>query len=259
MAATKIEIKLKTIEVLDSSEFFGPGDWSFIAKITTKPSNTTVDFSKSKTFEAKKKGQVFKPGWKHTIDIDPKDKVFEVELSGKDDDLLVDDDLGKVKLTLNTPIIHDYNVSVYSSKRKYNARFEVKIKKLAGKLIKRGVSTIRTDLRSSDYTTVHREMLSRCVQICPVIPVPWAKGLPPTPQGVKPMTASPQENLAIGASDTKHNSLVNPSVIVVQDPKNDKFDDKVARIYITQFRPDNLDLSKLIWKAKTDNIKLYNG
>lgn len=258
-AATKIEIILKSVEVLEGSNLVGPGKWSFTANAKIAPSNTVNTFSSSKTFEAKRAGQVIKIKWKQVIEIDPADKTCVIEITGKDEDLLKDNDLGKVKLTLNTPIIHDYDIELHSSKDKFSAQIQVKIKKLEGMWFKRGVSTIRTDTDSDEFTTIHDEMLSKCVQICPVTPVPWAKGLPPLAKGVKPLSASPQENLGIGAAHTKPNSLVNPCVIVALNPADDDFDEKVARIHITQFMPADLDLSKLIWKTGTDNLKLYNG
>jgi hypothetical protein len=163
-------------------------------------------------------------------------------------------------VTLNTPIYHGYDLTLVSSKKLFAARIKVSITAEDAATLPGSISTVTSAPGSNSYSTIHDGVLEKkMVHVCPVIPVPWTTGIPPIAKGVETLPATDQENLSIAAGTTKPNALVNPSLIPAIDPGDPEFDNLCARIYITQYRPKTLDLNKLVWVAKTDNIRFFDG
>ncbi|MHB1011543.1 MAG: peptidoglycan-binding domain-containing protein [Desulfobacteria bacterium] len=258
MAATEILVQVVTVDVLDKTNF---SEWSFKANVRRLPSGTTKAFgTPGDVWEANEGDTLDLSGWDATVAIKPKDKKIEVSLKGSEKKGLFGKDLGSVKVTLNTPIYHGYDLTLVSSKKLFAARIKVTITAEDTATPPGNISTVTSAPGSSSYSTIHDGVLEKkMVHICPVIPVPWATGIPPIAKGVESLPASDQENLAIAAGTTKPNALVNPSLIPAIDPGDPEFDNLCARIYITQYRPKTLDLKKLVWVAKTDNIRFFDG
>ncbi len=258
LAATKIKVTFTSVDVLDDSDWFGPGEWVLKATIKRVATNETIAVGDPEKTHEVNTGDKLTLNWSHDIDIKSADTKLEIVLEGKDEDLIFDDDLGRVKLTLNTPIVHAYDLRLKSSEAKFVARLQVSV--LAETSGRPGrVTSIVERFDSDTYTTIHDEMLSKMVHLCPVIPVPWAHGIPPLARGVRSLTASPQVNLAVSAATRKLNGLVNPALIPVISPTRTGFANRCARIRITQYRPADLDLRKIIWTAATSNIKFFHG
>ena len=257
MAATKVKIALKSVAVHDDADMLGAGEWCFQCQVVRAPSGEVIPFGDTASVFEVNGGDTITPGWSVDLTMQSDDTQLEVRISGRDEDLVVDDDLGQVKAFLNTPIVHGYDLHLLSNKGNYTANITVEV--LAQTDTTAGpVTTIVQNSNSSTYNSLYDEMLSKMVHICPVIPVPWGTGIPPIADGVQDLSASPQENLAIAPGETKSNALVNPSLIPDIDPADPGFEDKCARIRITQFRPADLDLSKLIWRA-TSNVFFWDG
>lgn len=258
MAATTILVQIVTVDVLDEANF---SEWSFRADARRLPSNTKTDFGDpAATWEANQGDTLDLSGWDAAVVIQPNDRKVEVNLKGSEKKGLFGKDLGSVKVTLNTPIYNSYDLTLVSSKKLFAARIKVTITAEDTATPPGNVATVTSTPGSSSYSTLHDGMLEKkMVHICPVIPVPWAVGIPPIAKGVETLPATDQENLAIAAGTTKPNALVNPSLIPVIDPGDPEFDNLCARIYITQYRPKTLDLNKLVWVAKTDNLRFYDG
>lgn len=261
MAATKIEIKLFSITVLNDAVLFGPGSWIFEAQVCRCPSNDKISFGDpGRTFEVNT-GDILVPGLSHQLKIEPADAKIEIEVHGIDKDGILNDDLGSVKVTVNMPIVHDYDLRLKSNKGNFSARIKIDILEQT-EATKGPVTTILQRRESNTYNTVHDEMLTRMVHVCPVVPVPWANGIPPLAKGVQALPASPQVDLSVSAATTRLNGLVNPSLIPVISPASPRFANECARIRITQYRPfgpGGLDLNKIIWRAASPNIKFWAG
>ncbi|MCU0735760.1 MAG: peptidoglycan-binding protein [Methylotetracoccus sp.] len=264
MAAKNFKIIVESIEVLDDSSLVGPGEWVFEGHIVRRPSNQRINLGKSDPFEARAAGDTFSPGWQESIKVTKDDTKYEVNLSGTDESASPAADLGKDKLVMNNPLNHAFDLKLHSSSKAFVARIRVEIDGFFAKLFGFTAPVVRGHAKSSDFSTLHHEVFSKMVHVHPFIPVPWTTGITAKPPGVK--TFSPQQNLGMAATDTKLNAMVNPAVIPAISPSDPDFADKVARIYITQYGPfdpsnaaNSLDLNKVVWKAATDNIKLYTG
>lgn len=258
MAATKIKVTFGKIKVHHDEDWFGPGEWAFKASVRRLPSNAETIVGDPNAVMEVNDGDTKRLNWSGEVEIKPEDEAVEISLRGTDKDLLFDDDLGQIKITLSAPIVHDYELHLPSSEGAFTAWVSVKIMADSGG----SPGHITTILGHEDSTascTINEEMTDKLVHICPVTPVPWSHGLPPIPKGVQMLSASSQEDKAISISDTKPNSLVNPALIPAISTTLTDFQDRVARIRITQFRPKDLDLSKLIWKAATANIKFWHN
>lgn len=256
MAATEILVSFRSVDVLacDSN-----AEWSFQATVRRMPSGTSKTAGDpAATFEVRKKMQVSLAFMPVQIKIQPDDTKIEIELKGVERRLLGDRDLGSVKATLNVPIRHGYDLWLRSGKNSFTACMNVKVTKDAD-TTPGEITTILAHRESSSYNTVHDGMLTMMARICPVIPPPMSNNLPPIPRGVEPFSESEPEVLHVSAGEAKLNALVNPSLIPVLSPSHGKFNDLCARIRITHIRPKNLKLENVIWKAKTDNIRFFDG
>ena len=258
MAATAILVQVVTVDVLDEANF---SEWSFKANVRRLPSGTTKAFGKpGDVWEANQGDTLDLSGWDAAVVIQPSDRKVEVNLKGSEKKGLFGKDLGSVKVTLNTPIYHGYDLTLVSSKKLFAARIKVSITAEDTATLPGSISTVTSAPGSSSYSTIHDGVLEKkMVHICPVIPVPWTTGIPPIAKGVETLPATDQQNLAVAAGPPKLNALVNPSLIPAIDPGDPEFDNLCARIYITQYRPKTLDLNKLVWVAKTDNIRFFDG
>lgn len=258
MAATKIKVKLTSLEVHDKTGTLGPGEWLVDAKVRRDATGESTQLGNPGQSHEALAPNIITLNSSTDLAVTAKDTKFVITVSVQDISLSPPGDMGKVEVTINTPIVHTYNLHIPSSKGRYTAAIEVAV--LASTPEKGGpITTIVQNNDSSTYNTVHDEMLSKMVHICPVIPVPWTNGTPPVAKGCQALSASPQVDLSVAATASDPNALVNPAVIPVLEPLDADFDKKCGRIRITQYRPADLDLSKIIWKAATANIKLWNG
>ena len=258
MTATRIKVTVDTVDIIDDDDLLGAGEWAFTSNVKRLATSETIAFGDSnKEFEVNTGDKKVNIGFSTELDIKKKDTKLEINLSAIEKDTVSNSDMGKIRIVLNTPICHDYDLTLSSDKGKYTARIKVEIlKRKAGSA--GAVTTILRNSGSSTFNTVHSEMQFKNVHIHPVTPVPWTTGIPPIPIGVVLMTASPQVDFSVKSGDPL-NGLINPSFIVTMKPTDKDFNKKVARVKVTQFWPATLDLSKLVWKAVTGNIKFWNG
>ena len=133
-----------------------------------------------------------------------------------------------VKVTIQCPILHPYNLSMPSSKNLYVAGVGVFVTQQTDSQ-SGGITTIVQNSESQTFNTILDQMQAQAAHICPVIPVPWATGIPPLPRGVQHLAASPQEDFGIMPGTTALNALVNPAVIPVITSDDPDFANKLAR------------------------------
>ena len=187
MAATKVKIALKSVAVHDDADMLGAGEWCFQCQVVRAPSGEVIPFGDTASVFEVNGGDTITPGWSVDLTMQSDDTQLEVRISGRDEDLVVDDDLGQVKAFLNTPIVHGYDLHLLSNKGNYTANITVEV--LAQTDTTAGpVTTIVQNSNSSTYNSLYDEMLSKMVHICPVIPVPWGTGIPPIADGVQDLS-----------------------------------------------------------------------
>lgn len=256
MAATDIKIFVPQVTVLDRRSH---GEWSFSATAKHLPSNRGENFGNPVAeHEARSRATILIEGFSLDMTIAPDDTRIEISFAGCDHAGMGTRDLGKVSVILNTPILHGYDLSLRSSAGLFQARVVVQVTRDTVRGMGQ-ITTITSTQGGRSYNTIHDGMQSRLVHICPVIPVPWVTGIPLPPRGVAVLRGTDPETLHIGARAGRLNALVNPAVIPVLDPSQAWFDSRVARIRITQYRPRDMNLRKLVWKAVTDNIRFFDG
>ena len=193
MPATKIKVLLKTIQVHDDSDFAGSGEWTFKATVRRVATSESLKLGDPAVEHETKTGATLALNWELELDILPTDTRIEIKVEATDKDPAIDDKVGWVRAVLNVPLLHDYDLALRSSTGHYTASIAVQITAQSDPAAG-AVTTIVQHSESSTYNTIHDGMLSRMVHICPVIPVPWATGIPPIAKGVQALAASPQED-----------------------------------------------------------------
>jgi hypothetical protein len=264
MAATEILVRFVSICKYSHRRI----DWYFQGSVKRLPSSKTVFVGDPDEGIEMLRGATHRfSGWEIPVKIQPKDTSIEIRLSGTREQPTMDVianivttervSIGDVKATLNVPIHHGYNLWMVSSEGTYSALIIVEVTKdtatAPGK-----ISTVVAHQGASAYNTVHDGMQDMMVHICPVIPVPSSTVLPEPAKGVKDF-AEFKEDLSIFPGATKPNDLVNPALIPALSLSHRDFGSLCARIRITRYRPWNLDLNRLIWKAVTDNVRFFDG
>ncbi|MGN6370188.1 MAG: peptidoglycan-binding protein [Phycisphaerae bacterium] len=259
MAATKIRIKLFGVEAMDGVVFPSPEDWSFEMTIKRASDNSTkTPGDQTATFEFKKDNTYNDVGWDQFYELTGADTTFDITIKGKSS-LASRQDLGMVKVTIRCPILHPYNLSMPSSKNLFVAGVGVFITSQTDSWSS-GITTIVQNSESQTYNTILDQMQAMAVHICPVIPVPFATGIPPLPRGVQHLASwVPDGDMTVKPGTTALNALVNPAVIPVLDPTDADFANQVARIHVTQIWPKDLDTDQFIWRAATSNVKFWSG
>ena len=214
MAATKIRIKLFGVEAMNGVVFNSPEDWSFemtIKRASDNSSKTPGD--QTATFEYKADTTYNAVGWEQFYELTGADTTFEITIKGKSS-LNTRADLGMVKVTIQCPILHPYNLSMPSSKNLYVAGVGVFVTQQTDSW-SGGITTIVERSDAQTYNTILNQMQAQAAHICPVIPVPWGTGIPPLPRGVQHLAGSPQDDFGIMPGTTGADALVNPAVIPV--------------------------------------------
>lgn len=257
----KIRVAIASLDALESSEYFGiAGSWFFDARFNLRPHNKSYTLgSKEDRFEVYEGTHLtFDKTWSKEIEVDPSDLAIEITFKGTDDDLIYDDDLGDVRAVINLPLHRDYLITLRSSKDYYAVTLNVTI--LESTEITPGkVTTVVEKKDSEKYNSIHTGVSNKYVHINPVVPVDWIRGVPPIPDPIKKLTSSPQKDFSAPFGSKALNSLVNPALFPIIPTTHEDFANRVARVKITQYWPKNLDLSKLIWRVRSDNIKFWNG
>ena len=258
MPATKIKYTLKRLVAADDAAPLGPVDWKIDAKIKREATGETFTLGDPNMAQEAENQKIIDLDWSRDVPVEPKDNKFILTIKGTEVAVNSTTDVGSVEITLVPPIVHRYFLARRSSTGHYTAVIIVDIVE-SNDLSTGAGTTIVQNASSSTNSSLHDEMVPRLVHICPVIPVPWADGVPPVPRGALALTASPQYNFGIEASETKLNALINPAVIPVLDPSDPDFTSKCPRVGITQKRPRDLDASKFVWTVVEGNVKIWDG
>src|SRR5688572_32148305 len=114
MPVTKIKITFLCVGVLDSADLWGEGEWIFKATIDGKPVGDP-----KKEFAAKERDVIQFPAkeWSAEVDVSTKTKPTDsvkVTFSGKEIDIIKDDDLGEVKYEFKFPFSKDQTIPLKS-------------------------------------------------------------------------------------------------------------------------------------------------
>jgi hypothetical protein len=253
-------IELVSLEVLDHPSMTGPGDWQIegtIKEVVNAGMGASRRLGDERLHFEAKKNETITLNWVAEESLQPGATEIRVTVKARDVAGLIPVDLGQTEIVVPLPCHHQLYLALTSSIERYSATFDIKVFGWIGPF--GPVTTMLQSEGSSTHNTVHTEMLTRAVQICPVIPVPYSSGMPPFPRGVYAENASPQNYLGIGETETTLNALVNPAVIPVLDPLDPDFGTRAARIRITEHRPSHLDLSKLIWISNSDALAFWAG
>jgi hypothetical protein len=258
MAATKVKITLGRVAFLRNKAFKAKTFWTFDAKVTQVGSGkTTTIGDPAAKFEAKPKHHI-DLNWTAEIDLALSDTQLKISIKGTDVGGVAPVSLGEIEVNLNVPIAYARKPRLSSSKERFVLTVQVDVLNstpgFAGP-----VTTILQNCDSSTHNTIHKEMAARMVHIHPVIPVPWAFGLPPVAKGVEAMDATDEVNFGIDSTATDLNAMINPCMIPVIDPLDADFDQRCAIIRITQMRPKDLDTAKFIWKSNSASIQFWDG
>ena len=275
MPVTRIKVGFKGVYVWDSSDLWGPGDWCLTAKVDGK----TLGDPKHE-FEAREKQWIMLPekDWSTEIDVTGKKPgdTISVSFSVKDIDLISDDDLGAVTLTLKYPFRTERDEPIRSPIIKgwlffpdhqyYSVHIVVKILevKATTTLDKTGgVLVSRQHDGSSTFSTISGKAITPRVEVCPVIPVPAAPSKLPDRPAFPAELVPGKETIWAKAiplrPELKLNDLVNPSLIPVLLNGDPDLQSKAAKIAVTWIWPGDLDLSMVTWHVKEGPIEIVGS
>ena len=215
MPATKIKYTLKRLAVAEAAGLAGPEDWKVEAKIKREATGETFTLGDPNAiYEASNSGQI-NLDWTQEVNVEAKDSKFTLTIKATQIGSIHDTDVGSVEIGIVTPIVNAYYLARRSSAAKYTAVIAIDIVEFHD-LPSGAGTTILQHAGATTFSSLHDELVARLVHICPVIPVPWADGLPPVPRGAQSLTASAQFNFGINPSATKLNALVNPAVLDIR-------------------------------------------
>jgi hypothetical protein len=255
MAITKFRLNVSSFAAANNAGIVGAADWQITGTLRNVASGVITNMG-SGTAEVKN-GQSVNVGWAQEVTVDPKDTTYELNVNISEIVGTSATDKGKIRATFRVPLMRPYQLHLLANTGLFTVWIVLGVLERTADAAGQ-ITTIVTRDGGSTYNTIHSEMTGRMAQIHPVIPVP-AWDLPPFTRGAATLSASDPETLNATAASTDLNTLVNPAVIAVLDPADPDFDTKVARVRVTQFRPDDLDTDKFIWQCATSNIKFRAG
>lgn len=278
MPVTKIKISFAAVAVQDSADIWGDGEWVFDAKIDGKPvgnhkEHTAVERA---LIDLESEG-----GWSAEVDVSTKTKPTDsvkVSFSGKDIDILKDDDLGEVTYEFKFPFAKDQVVPLKSPVQKgflffpdrqyytLTIKMEVlEVKATAALTGPKSVAVSRQNDGSSTFTTVGGKAFVPRAEVCPVVPTPQAPSVPAkrpaiaTPLGLTPGKDTPESQPVTLWPIPDRNALCNPSLIPILNKSDADFEKKVARLAVTYVEPGDLDTNFLTWHVKSGDVEIVGS
>ncbi len=278
MPVTKIKITFQTVAVNDSADIWGDGEWVLDARVDGK----AVGNPKTE-WVAKERGVIALPekDWSAVVDVSTKSKptdTVKISFSGKDIDIISDDDLGEVKYEFKYPFNKDQTISLKSPVMKgwlflpdhqyYNLQLKMEVVEVKATTTVTGPKSVAVSRQhdgSSTFTTVGGKQFEPRVEVCPVVPTPQAPSkLPKRPDiatalGLTPGKDTPQSKPAVLWPLPNPNTLCNPSLIPILKKTDADFAKKVARLAVTYQEPGDLDTSFLTWHVKSGPIEIIGS
>lgn len=265
MAVTKIWICLNAVFVIDDSDFWGPGEWYFTAKIDGKPVGDP-----NQEFVAVEQQWITLPSaqWSMEIDVSARGPGSSIPIAfkGREDDIFFDDNLGEVSVRLKYPYKQEMNAvlpgsivpgGIFSSDRRYYwLNVVVKILEEKATVGPPGPAQLFVNRQASGtdtITTASGTQVKPRVEICPVVPTPAPGSLPPRPAfpvGFAAGKITPQAAAVPLTDSLDPNALPNPAVIPILSKSDPDMAKKAARVAVTYIEPGNLDTSYFTWFIK---------
>jgi len=254
----KLKVTFKRVFVKKSSDWFGSGEFYFIASVDGK---TVGD--KSHIFDAREGAWIDLPAakWSAEVDVTTKAQVV-VRFNGKDQDTFFDEDLGSLAYA-HKPA---WKQGLYHGDTEY-FRLEYTVELLVdgkyGQHAPDAVFACRATNGNGACTTVSGVPIVARIEVHPVRPVPAAvppRGLP----AGQPVAAVENKGGTVVNPTDPINVIPNPSVIPILSapggaapaagapPVADKTN--CARIEVTFYRPDTLKFTdtdpRLVWSVR---------
>ena len=278
MPVTKIKITIGPVAVHDSADVWGDGEWVFDAKIDGKPVGDKAEHT-----AVERALILLEPPdtWSAEVDVSGKTKptdTVKVTFSGKDIDIISDDDLGEVSYEFKFPFAKPQVIPLESpvmkgflglKKHQYysvTVKMEVlEIKATAAITGPNSVAVSRQNDGSSTFTTVGGKSLVPRVEVHPVVPPPQTPSYPPlrpdisTALGLVPGKETTYAQPAILWPLPNPNTTFNPSVIPILNANDADFQKKVARLAVTYVEPGDLDTNFLTWHVKSGPLEIVGS
>jgi len=268
MPVLRIRVSFLEVYVLDDADAWGTGEWFMRATVDGRnvgDPEHEYEAREHRTFQ-------LEPRERWTCDVDvsakgPGDTVLVTFRGTERDPVGSDEDLGEVRMLLRHPfrqeVDHWYQSSIVDGKRHYNVRIAVTIVEEHATTSLAGFDDLRVSRGHAGATTFTATTAGTAVtprvEICPVIPVPEWRRLPPRPAfppTVASGTDTPEAARVPPAAGRPWNALPNPAVIPIIAPTDPEFENKAARIAVTHYIPRNLDLSYLFWRVASGPVRL---
>src|SRR5882672_1796983 len=274
MPVTKIKISFGAVAVNDSADIWGEGEWVFDGKL---------DGDRKEHAAVERTLILLEPedAWSAIVDVSGKTKptdTVKVSFSGKDIDILSDDDLGEVTYEFKFPFAKPQIIPLKSPVQKgflffpdrqyysLTVKMEVlEIKATAAITGPKSVAVSRQHDGSSTFTTVGGKAFVPRAEVCPVVPTPQTPSkLPQRPDISIPLGLTPGKDTPYSQPVPlwplpNPNALYNPSLIPILNKTAADFQKKAARLAVTYVEPGDLDTGFLTWHVKSGPVEIVGS
>ena len=279
MPVTKIKITFLCVGVQDSADLWGEGEWVFKATIDGKPVGDP-----KKEFAAKERDVIQLPAkeWSAEVDVSTKTKPTDsvkVTFSGKEIDIIKDDDLGEVNwyefkfpfskdqtIPLKSPVMK--GVLFFPDSQYYILQVKMEVLEIKATQAVTGAKSVAVSRQhdgSSTFTTVGGKQFIPRVEVCPVVPTPQAPSAMPkrpdiaTANGLTPGKDTPQSQPVALWPLPDLNATYNPCVIPILPKTDPDLAKKAARLAATYLEPGDLDTNFLTWHVQSGPVEIVGS
>jgi hypothetical protein len=235
--AQRLKVIFKRVFVLNDADWFGSGEFYFIAKVDGQPVG-----NRKQTFDAVERTWInlAEAQWSAVVDVTGKAAVV-VNFHGMDEDWIFDDDLGSVTYTLR----RDYQEGVFRHQTEYFIlEWEVQLE-IDGAFARHAPTSVyacRGTVGSNTCVTVSGATFLARMEFHECRPTPNGVADAPNRPPFPPGTVAPVLNIA-GVGDRSPgdapNTIPNPPVIPILAGAAIN-NQNAARIEFTWFRPGDL-------------------
>jgi hypothetical protein len=257
---TKIKVSLVNVHVNESDAFWGAADWYLYALADDKYIGRS-----DLRFEARtNRPLVLGPGWELVVNTAGKapGESVAICLWVIHKGIFSEVNLGEVRARVNHPFntrdleIPPLDSTAVGGHSYFNAQFQVTLEEeFATTHAGPGRVPVRRNAAGNvkSFSTVKGIPVRPRVEVCPVIPVPalptHLPGRPSQPRGLMGGRATPAAQITNAPMAPALNSIPNPAVIPILDPRDANLANKQARLTVTYYEPGDLDTSKFHWRV----------
>ena len=243
----RIKVIFRLVHVNHDADLVGNGEFYFIASVDGAPVG-----DRNRIFTAVEGRFITlpQPQWSHIVDVRNKTEV-RARFQGKEEDAVVDEDLGTVEHVLRPPWRQIGFITRRTHYYILQISVELEVRGQFGQHAPLEVFACRQHAGSYQCSTVSGTPVRHRLEICPVMPVPSDAVLPPRPafppgtQGVQNVSG-----VIFLAETSPINTIPNPAVIpILEHPLATP--QTAAQIQITYYYPDSLRFQdndeRLVW------------